>query len=270
MSPPTGEGLTAGELWAREQLDALRTARFRPRSLGAFLVASQRRAGEVRRARPELARQARAWIGAGAGAWIGLAAAGREPFRGHLASGLGWWTAVAVMLDWHLGMVETEAGEPRPLGPADALTLSRAWLVPAVAAGERPGLLLAAGATDALDGIVARSTRPTRAGRDLEGLADAAVVAAALTASLRTNGLPRSVIALELARTGAGFIYACTAYFARAEAPNREVTGAARLLAPLRLGGLVAAAGGRRRLGSALLGAGSLASLAALAEATRS
>ena len=174
------------------------------------------------------------------------------------------------MLDWHLGMVETEAGEPRPLGPADALTLSRAWLVPAVAAGERPVLLLAAGATDALDGIVARSTRPTRAGRDLEGLVDATVVGAALLASIRTGGLPRAVIALELTRIGAGFAYACTSYFARAEAPDREVTGAARLLGPLRFGGLVAAAGGRRQLGSALLGAGSLASLAALAAAMRS
>ena len=130
--------LTEGERWAREQLDLLRVARFRPRSLGAFLVASQRRAGEVRRARPELARQSRIWIGAGGVAWIGLAATGREPFHGHLASGLGWWAAVGVMLDWHLGMIETEDGEPRPLGPADALTLGRAWLVAGRRGRRRP------------------------------------------------------------------------------------------------------------------------------------
>ena len=41
---------------------------------------------------------------------------------------------MALMVDWHLGMVETEAGQPRPLGPADAATLTRAWLVPLAAA----------------------------------------------------------------------------------------------------------------------------------------
>lgn len=270
MNAASEAELTEGERWAREQLDMLRLARFNPHSIGAFLAASQRRAGEVRRARPELARQSRIWIGAGGAAWIALAGTGREPFRGHLAVGLGWWGAVAVMLDWHLGMIETEAGEPRPLGPADALTLSRAWLVPAVAAGSRPSLLLTAGATDALDGIVARSTQPTRAGRDLEGLVDATVVGAALLATLRTGGLPRAVIALELTRIGSGFAYACASYFARAEAPSREVTGAGRLLAPLRVAGLAVAASGRRRLGGVLLGAGSLGSLAALAAATRS
>jgi hypothetical protein len=42
------------------------------------------------------------------------------------------------MLDWHLGMFETDDGRPRRLGPADALTLSRVSLVPTVA-GSRYG-----------------------------------------------------------------------------------------------------------------------------------
>jgi hypothetical protein len=73
---------------------------------------------------------------------------------------------------WHMGMFETEDGLPRPLGHADALTLSRAWLVPAIADDLDPRLLAIAIATDALDGIAARATEPTRAGRDLEGLVD--------------------------------------------------------------------------------------------------
>ena len=125
--------LTDGESWARRELEILRAAGYGPTAIAAFLRASRERAAATRRARPELVRQSRTWTGAGAAAWVALALAGRQPFRRRLASGLGWWAAVALMLDWHLGMVETEDGRRRSLGPADALTLGRAWLVPVLA-----------------------------------------------------------------------------------------------------------------------------------------
>src|SRR5205807_1475933 len=68
--------LTEGELWAREQLTALLAARFSPAAAGRFLLASQRRANDVRRARPKLGRQARRWMAGGGCAWAGLAVLG--------------------------------------------------------------------------------------------------------------------------------------------------------------------------------------------------
>lgn len=182
-------------------------------------------------------------------------------------SGLGWWATVSVMLDWHLGMLETEDGRPRALGPADALTLTRAWLVPVIADDIQPAAVLAAAATDLLDGKVARATETTRAGRDLEGLVDACVSAAALRAAGRGDRVGRPVVALELARLASGSLYAAAVYFARAEAPERAITQAARITAPLRVAGLLAAGRNHRRLANALVASGSLASLAALGHA---
>ncbi len=261
--------LADGELWARAELERLRTARFRPRAIAGFLVASSRRAGDVRRARPALARQYRRWLATGAGAWCWLAVTGRQPFRRRLIAGMGWWGAVGLMLDWHLGMLETEDGRPRLLGPADALTLARAWLVPVIADDLQPAALLVAAATDVLDGVAARATEPTRAGRDLEGLVDAAVLAAALTTARRTRRLARLTIALETWRLAAGFGYAGLAYFARADAPDPVVTRAARVTTPLRMAGLLVAAAGRRRTGDVLVTMGSMASLAVLARSVR-
>jgi len=257
--------LTEGELWARAELERLRATRFSPRAVSGFLAASSRRAGEVRRARPALARQYRVWLGAGAGAWCALALAWRQPFRRRFAAGLGWWGTVGIMLDWHLGMLESEDGRPRPLGPADALTLGRAWLVPVIADDLQPAALLLAAATDVLDGMAARATEPTRAGRDLEGLVDASVFMAALVTAGRTHRLARITVALETGRLAAGFGYAVLVYLAQADAPDPAVTRAARITTPLRVAGLIAAGAGRRRWADALVATGSLASLAVLA-----
>ena len=166
---------TAGELWAREQLELLRDARFAPRAVARFLVASQRRANAERRARPATARRMRRWVAAGAGAWAALALAGREPFRRRAGAFAAWWALTWLMLDWHIGMVETEDGRPRNLGAADACTLVRVWLVPAAADAPAPWMCALAFATDGLDGRLARASEPTRIGRDLEGLADCGV-----------------------------------------------------------------------------------------------
>ncbi|MEJ7789970.1 MAG: CDP-alcohol phosphatidyltransferase family protein [Thermoleophilaceae bacterium] len=267
-SPPSP--LTEGERWARQQLELLLSARFAPSAVAGFLVASQRRANEVRRVRPELASQSRLWMGAGAALWAALAAAGVRPFRERARSGLAWWAATAVMLDWHLGMVETADGRPRPLTAADALTLARVWLAPVALEAPSPLVCAAGFATDVLDGQAARSLgEPTRAGRDLEGLADLCFAAAMIVGLRRGEKLGRTAAAAELTRVGAGFSYALFAYFGRAEPPSPRLTRAARLTTPVRAGGLVIAAAGRRRLGTAVMTAGCAASVGLLASALR-
>ena len=243
------EPLTEGERWARAELRRLRDAGFVPRAIVRFLRASSDRSAEVRAARPELARQSRRWMATGAAAYV---VAPGVPTRRALT----WWAATALMLDWHLGMLETPDGQPRPLGPADALTLSRAWLVPVVARDPSPTVCALAGLTDALDGRLARATGPTRAGRDLEGLADFCFAAAALRGLHREGRLGTAVVAAEAARVCAGFGYALAAYFARAERPDEDLLHSARATSVLRVAGIVAAAAGWRRAGTALVGAG--------------
>lgn len=252
---------TEGELWTREQLERLLTRRFSPRAVAAFLLASQRRAAQVRRARPRLARRSRAWIAAGAVAYAapGLA---RRP-----RTAAAWWAATWLMLDWHLGMVETQDGRPRNLGPADAMTLVRAWMVPVALEAPTARLALAAFATDVLDGQLARATEPTRIGRDLEGLADSAFTAAALRGAVRRGWLAPTVAHAELARLGVGLAYALVVYFGAAQRPDPQVTRAARVTTPVRVAGVVAAAAGRPRAAAALVGGGAAWSAAAVARA---
>lgn len=264
------DALTEGELWARDQLQLLLRARFSPRAVARFLLESQRRAGEVRRRRPDLGRQSVRWSAAGAAAWTALALARVEPFRRRARSGLAWWGLTAVMLDWHLGMLETVDGRPRLLGAADALTLARVWIAPAALEEPSPLVCAAGFATDVVDGVAARRlAEPTRAGRDLEGLADVCFAGAVLVGLRRRGKIGRSASAAELTRLGAGFAYALAVYFGRTEPPDPALTRAARLTTPVRAGGLVAASTGRRRLGTALVGAGCAWSLALTARTLR-
>jgi hypothetical protein len=259
--------LTEGELWAREQLELLLRARFTPPAWVRFLAASFRRSAQVRAARPEHARRAYAWLATGAAAWAGLAVVGAQPFRRRARAGLTWWALVALMLDWHLGMLETEDGRPRPLAAADALTLARAWLAPVALDSPTPAVCALAAATDALDGPLARRAQPTRAGRDLEGLVDASFGAAALRGALRRGWIAPAAASAELARLGTGFAYGLVVYFGRAEAPDPRVTRAARATTPIRAAALLVAGTGRRRLAGSLLAGASLASMAAIARA---
>jgi hypothetical protein len=261
------EPVTAGELWAREQLALLLEARFAPRAVARFLVASQRRTNAERRARPGAARRIRRFVGAGAGAWAALALAGREPFRRQAGAFAAWWALTWLMLDWHIGMVETEDGRPRNLGPADACTLARVWLVPAAADTPAPWMCALAFATDGLDGRLARAAEPTRIGRDLEGLADWAFAAAALRGAMRRGWLGRGAGRGELVRLGAGLGYALVVWFGSASAPDPRVLHAARVTTPVRAAGLVAAGLGHRRAGDALVTAGAAWSAQAIARA---
>jgi hypothetical protein len=260
---------TQGELWARAELDCLRVRRFSPRALVRFLAASQRRANEIRRSRPKLARQEARWALAGAAAWLALAGLRIDPFRLSARRGLAGWAATMLMLDWHLGMVETADGRPRPLAAADAATLLRAWLVPAVAERPAPALCVIGFATDVLDGRLARASEPTRLGRDLEGLVDAAFTAAVLRGCRRQDLLSRPAVLTELARIAVGATYGTAAYFTTSRAPGRRVLAAGRATAPLRAAGALAAVAGRRRLGGALLVSGSVAGIATLGMSAR-
>jgi hypothetical protein len=251
---------TEGELWTRAQLRRLRAARFRPAAIARFLLASQRRAARVRRARPDVARREARWALVGAGGWLAAAALDVQPFRRRLRAGLGGWTVTIAMLDWHLGMLETPEGDARNLGAADAATLLRAWLVPAVADHPAPWLCAVGFATDALDGQFARGSAPTRLGRDLEGLVDVAFTAAALRGARRSGALGRVAAGCEAMRLGVGVAYALGVYFDRARPPGPTLLRAGRLLAPVRAAGLILAGCGRRRLGDLLVICGASAS----------
>jgi len=78
------------------------------------------------------------------------------------------------------------------LGAADALTLLRAWLVPAIAGRAEPTLLLLGALSDLADGRVARATRRTRLGRDLEGLVNACFSGPRCTARFAPATSPRA------------------------------------------------------------------------------
>ncbi len=261
--------LTAGEVWAREQLALLRDGAYSPRATARFLAASQARVREQRAARPATARRMRAWIAAGAAAHAALALSRAQPFAGRTRAFAIWWALTWLMLDWHIGMLETEDGRPRNLGPADACTLLRVWLVPAAAGAPRPWICALALASDGLDGALARRTAPTRLGRDLEGLADVAFAAAALRGAVRQGWLGRSAARAELARIALGVGYSAAVWLGRARAPEARVLHAARAATPLRAGGLVAAGLGRRRAADALVAGGALCSALATAAAVR-
>ncbi|MEA2195494.1 MAG: hypothetical protein QOG42_1928, partial [Solirubrobacteraceae bacterium] len=211
----------------------------------------------------------RAWIAAGAGAWAALALARRAPFAGRTREFAVWWALTWLMLDWHVGMVETVDGEPRNLGPADACTLLRVWLVPAAAGAPEPWLCALALASDGLDGALARRDGPTRIGRDLEGLADAAFAAAALRGAVRQGRLGPGAARAELARIALGIAYSAAVWLGREQPPEASVLHAARAATPLRAAGLVAAGRGHRRLAGTLVTAGALVSALATAAAIR-
>jgi len=248
---------TEGEIWTRAQLQALLARKFSPPGVARFLIESTKRSARIRRERPELARRAYAWIALGC-----VAYALRSP-----RYAIRWWAATALMLDWHLGMFETEDGEPRNMSAADALTLVRAWMVPPALERPTPLLVGLAALTDTLDGPIARATSPTRAGRDLEGLVDACFAAAALRGAIVNDQLSGRVGAAELGRLAAGFSFALAVYFGRAEAPPDDLLHAARTTTTLRVGGLVLGTAGHRRSGDALLLAGSGLSVAMLVRA---
>jgi phosphatidylglycerophosphate synthase len=175
--------------------------------------------------------------------------------------GLVWWLSVWQMLDWHLGEAEGGDGVPRDrLGPADAVTLARFWLVPAASGARhsRVGLPLViglGGITDAFDGRLARRDGRTRLGRDLDTFADLVFLSTGTIAAYRTGRVTRLGAVTLAIRHAVGLAISIYAVFGQARRPaiRARPWGAAA-----RISGLAIATAGWPRLGSAVLTAGSL------------
>ena len=240
--PQVAASLTEGERWARELLDRLRARGFSGPAWREFLADSLRRSRVNRARRPGVTRQSRHW-----GA-IGLAAA--LPFGLRPAA---WWAAWWAMIDWHLGMLETPDGDPRPLRGHDAMTLARLWAAPIARTHPDAWLVAAAVASDLVDGALARRAGPTRLGRDLDSTADTLFLDQALRGAVDRHGLNPALLTLERARLAIGTAVVLASYFGRSEpAPamgNRE------LAAVLSGAGLVLATLERPRTAGRLLGA---------------
>jgi phosphatidylglycerophosphate synthase len=236
------DGLTEGEQWARDLLDGLRAGRFGARAWREFGAESLRRARVVRARRPDVVRQSRRW-----GA-VGLAAA--VPFG---PRPMAWWAAWWALVDWHIGMLETPGGDPRPLGLPDALTLARLWAAPVARQHPSPALVAAALLTDLADGALARRAGPTRLGRDLDSTADTLLFDQALRGAVERRGLDPAVLTFERARLAIGAAVVCASYFGRSEPTPRMADR--ELAAWLAAGGLLLASAGRPRAAERLLGA---------------
>jgi phosphatidylglycerophosphate synthase len=236
--------LTEGERWSRELLDRLRAEHFGAAAWARFFGDAFRRARVVRARRPGLVRQSRRW-----GA-VGFAAAlpfGVRP----LASWAVWWA----MVDWHLGMVETEDGSERALTTADALTLGRLWAAPIVRRHAEPWVVCAGMASDLADGLLARRAGSTRLGRDLDSTADTLFLDAALRGAVERHGLDPRLLAFERARLLVGATVTLRRYFGGSEpAPVQANRGPAAFIAAA---GALLAVGGRPRAAEALIGASS-------------
>lgn len=213
--------MTEGEVWVRSALGELRAARYLPRAWVRFLSASFVRARERRRERAHEHRLVLVLGIAGSACWAG--AAGRPWLA---SAGVAWWLAAMLMLDWHLGMLERPDGTPAPLlGAANLLTLLRAGLPPALfaLAGTDVGaaLFAAAGATDVLDGVVARARdEVTRLGVLLDPAVDGFVLGAAALGAVQAHLLPGVVAGLVVARYALPWLAVAAAYFARAAPPE--------------------------------------------------
>lgn len=253
--------MTAGERWAADALTALRDQRFTPEAIATFVNASLHRATDMRAAQPVLARQAHRWIATGViGVLVLRETADRHgrpvPTRRVLSV---WLALMSLMLDWHLGMVEGLAGEPREqLTAADALTLARAGVVPLIASAPPDGvwftlLLAGAGFTDLLDGALARAAGPTRFGRDFDSLADTAFRLSALRGAGRANWITAGARRALVARQALLATRATWHWFAHSTRPPTDQPPLTRWHVPLMLIGLAAGSLGHKRAASRLL-----------------
>lgn len=267
--------LSEGEQWTAEALTSLREAGFAPPAVACFLRDAFERAGDIRRRRRQLARQARHWSLVGtAGALLAREAlasrGGSAPSRRAL---LVWCALAGAMLEWHLGMVEEVAGPPRSrLSLADALTIGRGALAPFAASAPPDGsrfllLLGLAGASDLLDGRLARRAGPTRFGRDFDTIADLAFRAAAIRGASRAGWIPRPAVRALLSRQLLLSSGAAWHWFAHACRPPLDTTRLARWDAPPLLAGLALGARGQSTAAGVLVTLAAVVGTAGLARA---
>ncbi|RDI74029.1 CDP-alcohol phosphatidyltransferase [Gaiella occulta] len=220
--------MTEGERWALELLAELRAARFRPRAWARFLAAALERAALERRLHRRAHRQTLALTFTGLAAWAVPAV------LGHAALGLagaGWLVATMLMVDWHLGMLETPDGRPLGrLGLANTVTVARGAAVPILFAVDAGGLLVALalfGALDVVDGALARGLdERTRLGAWLEGSLDSLVAVAFAAAAARIGAIPAWLTALILARVAVPWLVVAWLYVLTPSPP--QAAGAVR------------------------------------------
>lgn len=175
------------------------------------------------------------------------------------------------MVDWHLGMIERSDGRPvAGLGVANALSLARAFVVPAfLVLPPIPfvALFLVSGLADALDGPLARRRdEVTRLGLWLDGGVDTVLLAVAALAVAKEGALPGWVVGAVLLRCLFPWLAVAAIYFAKAAAPavDRPVSG--RLAGSVLFSGLALAVL-EVPAGPELTGAGAIAGLAAFVTA---
>jgi cardiolipin synthase len=217
------------DAWTRELLTDLRESRFRPRAWSRFLRRSFARAREHRRAYSRAHRETLALGALGLAAWAG--GFGRP---GVAAVGAAWWVAVVLMVDWHLGLLD---GRGR-LGPANVLSILRAGTPPALLAlGTAPlgiAVFAAAGASDVLDGAIARRRgETTRLGHWLDASVDGLVLGAAALMAL-----PPWAAALVIVRYAIPWALVAAEYFVYGEDPSRSGFVSGRYPGLLLYGGL--------------------------------
>lgn len=243
--------MTEGELWARELLAELRDAGFRPRAWTRFLTASFDRSARDRRAHRHAHRQVLAFAGAGLAAWAAVAILGRP---GLALAGALWLALLALMVDWHLGMLEGPGGSTLPsLGRANLVTMARGAAVPAFFALDESGLLAAlvsSVALDLLDGALARRRdERTRLGAWLDGSLDSIAGAAIGIAAVRLDAVPVLLGALIVLRVAVPWILLTRSYFLSPRPLGiatdlREPSVAARLPGSLAAAGVALALAG--------------------------
>jgi phosphatidylglycerophosphate synthase len=229
-----------------------------------------RRSAEDARLRPGLLREALAWSVTGGLLWIGLLSIERSPW------GLTWWAVVAAMLLTHLGMVEGEDGSRRDsLGAPNALTLARAWCVPALPllTGQPwafATVVALATASDVLDGRLARAGHNTRLGAQMDHGVDIAFTITAVLSAAAAGWAPWWLAWLVVARYALPVLALAALYFATARQPPREAFVSGRVPGGLIALGLVLVARAETAtLGTLLIAAGALAGSAALALSMR-
>ena len=256
--------MTDGERWARQALQQLAAGRYKPRAWIAFIEASLRRARVRRGERPAEARTTRILGIAGVALW-----AGTPPFLGWAGASVGaaWWVALVMMIDWHLGMLESADGTPvAGIGVANLLSLGRAGLVPLLPALRPTGIgvvVIAAAVSDVLDGRLARVRgETTRLGHWLDGSADTLVAASAGIAAASAGIVTTWVGALIVARSAVPWLAISAGYFLRRQAPPQATLVSGRIpggavLAGLAMagfgvevGGLIAALGAAGGIGA--------------------
>lgn len=236
--------MTDGERWTREVLDRLRAAHFAPGAWFRFLGASFERARAQRSIHRRAHAQTLALGAVGLAGWVLVWAAGR-PLLALL--GAAWWVLIALMLDWHLGMLDRPDGRPLTgLGVANAVTAARGGAIPVFVALDRSGLLVAFAAfaaLDILDGWLARrQDEETRLGAWLDGSFDSVAAVVLALAAERLGGVPLWLALLVVARVAMPWLVLGFAYFAAPRwLPERPSVRAAGLAA--RLPAIAAGAG---------------------------